>query len=48
MTIGVPNTRNTSNKGIGVGNLKFMARDDWELVHRIVLKNTSVVQLYIQ
>ena len=47
-TIGVPNTRNTSNKGIGVGNLKFMARDDWELAHRNVLENTSAVQPYIQ
>ena len=26
--IGVLNTRNTSNKGIGVENLKFMGRDD--------------------
>ena len=40
----MPNTHNTSNKGIGVGNLKFMARDDWELSHRIVLENTSTVQ----
>ena len=47
-TIGVPNTYNTSNKDIGVGNPKFMARDDWELAHRIVLENTLSVQPYIQ
>ena len=38
-TIGVPNTRNTSNKGIGVENPKypkFMVCDDWELAHRNV------------
>ena len=27
-TISVPKAHNTSNKGIGVGNPKFMARDD--------------------
>ena len=47
-TIGVPNTCNTSNKGIRVGNPKFIECDDWELAHRIVLENTSLVQPYIQ
>ena len=47
-TIGVSNTRNTSNKGIGVGNQKLMACDDWELAHRSVLEKISVVQPYIQ
>ena len=47
-TIGVPKNLNTSNKDIRVGNPKFMARDDWKLVHRIVLENTSSVQPYIQ
>ena len=47
-TIGMPNTRNTINKGIGVRNPNFMMRNDWELTHRNVLENTSVVQSYIQ
>ena len=47
-TIGVSNTRNTRNKGIGVGSPKFMAHDDWELAHRNMLENTSIVQPYIQ
>ena len=46
-TISVPNTSNTSNKDIGVGNLKFMAHNDWELSLRIVLENISAVQPYI-
>ena len=37
-TISMPTTRNTGNKGIGVGNPKFMACDDWELAHRNVLE----------
>ena len=27
----LPKARDTSNKGIGVKNSKFMAHDDWEL-----------------
>ena len=46
-TIGVPKAHNTSNKGIGIGNPKFMARDDWKLAHRKMLENTSAVQLYM-
>ena len=45
-TIGVSNTHNTSNKGIKVGNLKFVACDDWELAHGNVWENTSAVQPY--
>ena len=43
-TICVLNTHNTNNKGIGVGNPKFMVRDDWELTYTNVLENTLAVQ----